>query len=244
MPSAHAIIATAFGLLPYASAWGACFAGWFVAFELLKRRSHGRTERTGLIVAAGVAGGAGVWAHPCLAGAWPDAICVNATGSVVAFAVIVAAASTGFAVERFFRDARGLIGGGAILGAGVALSHFAVFLALRGPVEVNVDDMPVAGAVALASGLAVLGFAARRRHPGNGGQLAAVVCLTAATSLSQIIGRFSLIARPDAEPVFDPVAIPIADMTVIAGLVLVAALTALTMFDRSYRIRRATRAPA
>jgi NO-binding membrane sensor protein with MHYT domain len=234
----------AFSLLPFASAWGACFAAWFTAFELLNLGRRGRGGGAGLLGAAGLAAAAGVWAQPSLIAAWPATFGFDPAVSIFALAVMIGAAVWGLAVEGMFADARGLIGGGAILGAGIAISHGILICSLRGPAELDFKTTPIATAVAIASALAVGGLALRRWRPGRLGQLAVVVCLTAATTMSQAIERAAITCATGFEASADALALPAAALTPIAGMLIVAVLAAIALCYGSEGVRPATRARA
>ena len=244
MPSPHTLLGAAIGFLPLAGAWGACFAAWFTAFELLDERRRGLLGAAGLVAAAGLAAGVGVWAQPSLASVWPAAIGFEPLLIVTALILMVGAAVWGLAIERFYPDARGLVGGGAILGAGIAVSHGVLFLALRGPAEISFNDTPIAVAMSLASALAVVGLLVRRLRPGLFGQLTAVVCLTAGTTFSQAIERAAVDLHGNFEAPIDLGALPAAALTPIAGLVMIAILTGIAVFAGAGDLRRATRVRA
>jgi NO-binding membrane sensor protein with MHYT domain len=243
MSPPHSFIGVAIGLLPFASGWGACFAAWFVAFEALKLRRNGLLGTAMMLGAAGLAAGAGVWAQPSLVAGWPTAFHVDPLMTLAALAAMVAAAVWGLAIERLYPDARGLIGGGAILGAGVALSHGLLFSSLQGPTEIDFGSTPVATAMALASVMAVGGLMVRRRRPGRFGQLAAVVCLTAATSVSQGVERAAMTLASGLQPLAGAT-LPASALTPIAGVVIVVVLAAIAFLASVVEIRPATTARA
>jgi NO-binding membrane sensor protein with MHYT domain len=240
----HTPISAALGLLPFAGGWGACFAAWFTAFELMNLRRRGATGAMALTGAAGLAAGAGVWAQPSLVAVWPAAFGFDPLLTLLALAAMVGAAIWGLSVERLYPDPRGLIGGGAILGAGVAITHGVLLFALRGPMEIDFGSTPIATAVGLASTMAVGGLMIRRRRPGRFGQLAAVVCLTAATTASQGVERAAIGLASGFAANVDPAALPAQALTPIAGLVIVAVLAVIALWVGAVDLRPATRARA
>lgn len=228
--------------------WCACFTGWFFAFELLSRRSG-----TAILVVAGLAAGVGVWALPCLVETWPPTLGFAPGVTIASLLVMIGAAAAGLAVERHNPEPRGVIGGGAILGAGIAVSHGALLLALRGPVAIDFDNVPIAKAVAVASALAVAALALRRRWPGRIGQVAAVVCLTAATAASQALVRGGATLQsgeaseaPIAHLIAAPSMAPIALALLIAAFLAVAAFAVWPSFSLATRLRawRESRRPS
>ena len=211
-------LGAAFSLLPLAGGWGACFAAWFMAFELLSLRRRGPMGAIVLIGAAGVAAGTGVWAQPSLVAAWPTSFEFDPLLTLAALAAMVGAAVWGLSIEWLYPDARGLIGGGAILGGGVAIGQSLLIASLHGPIEIDFGDTPIATAMALASAMAVGGLLVRRRRPGRIGQLAAVVCLTAATTASQGVERAAMMRATGFQAAVDPNALSAAALTPIAGV--------------------------
>lgn len=215
-----------------------------MAFELLSLRRRGPMGAIVLIGAAGVAAGTGVWAQPSLVAAWPTSFEFDPLLTLAALAAMVGAAVWGLSIEWLYPDARGLIGGGAILGGGVAIGQSLLIASLHGPIEIDVGDTPIATAMALASAMAVGGLMVRRRRPGRIGQLAAVVCLTAATTASQGVERAAMMRATGFQAAVDPNALSAAALTPIAGVVIVAVLAAIALFANAVDLRPATRAPA
>jgi hypothetical protein len=163
--------------------------------------------------------------------------------AAVALLVIAIGVAVGSLLERRFLDGRGLVAGGALLGAAIPLGQGLVLLGITGPMTLNLDNVPIATAVAVASPLTVGALLARRRLPPSMGKPAAIFLLTLAAELSQIIERRAVVPTSDPLPAlgFDLGSLPAEAMPPVAGLTLAAALLILRKSALRPPVSRATR---
>ena len=148
------------------------FFAWLTAFEVRSQAERGFWRA---VLAPGLAAGVGVWALPFLSIPWsaPPGFCSLFTVLALPFAVF--AAACGFAVERAFDDARGLLSGAALFGAAIAIGDGMMTAGRMWLSGLEVDDMPFAVGVALASTLAAGAVFALRRAPEPAGDRKSVV---------------------------------------------------------------------
>jgi NO-binding membrane sensor protein with MHYT domain len=227
-------------LTPLAASWLVCLACALIGLELLSRNVGAAAGR---ICAAGLALGGGAWAQPLLANAWPPNVSFPLHAIVVSLCVAVLATASGLTVALKYRGVRGLMGGGSLLGLGVALSHGVLLFSLRGPAEVAFGDVPIATAMTVASLLSVALLSLRRRWSGPVSRAFQALCFAAAVAASQAIDRAAL--TPTALEVSD-LAVPYiaaAAMAQTAGAALLALLLAIKLWTMR-SVRPATRVQA
>jgi len=188
--------------------------------------------------AAGLLLGGVAWAQAILGPGLPATARIGAPGAAGSLVVAVLGTIAAFAVFRRCKGALRLIGGGAILGAGLAASR-GVMLASLGP-DVDFNDTLFSSGVALASAGSAAGLSIFGLRRGARGRLAAALILTVALAGSATLAGAS--AR-----IFTPLAAGLP----VAGLGLIAGAAGLGLLGASYlRPRRlpvltpATRAPA
>jgi len=169
-----------YGVVAAAGSWCVCLVAWLVALEIY--RPGAKPSLIGLppLLAAAVAAGVSGWASPALATRWPLEVGFAPAAVIASVVVSVSAVAWGLGVERRFPDSRGLIGGGAILGAGIALGQGLLLLGLSGPAELDFSDVPVATSAACSSPLAVAALFIYRRFKSPVGELGAAACLATA----------------------------------------------------------------
>ncbi len=94
MPSAfNHCVGEVIALTPLAAAWGVSFVCALIGLELLSGRNYGAPAER--IAAAGLTIGAGVWAQPPLANAWPPSVSFPLHAIVVSLCVVVLATASG-----------------------------------------------------------------------------------------------------------------------------------------------------
>jgi NO-binding membrane sensor protein with MHYT domain len=229
-------------LLPLACSWCVCLVSALAAVELLGERRYGTARLR--VAAAGLVMGAGVWAQPFLAGGWPADIGFALRPTLVSLSFAMATMAWGFAIGLRHRDARGLMGGGATLGGGIAISHGALLFAIRGHAEINFDDVPIFTAMALASACGVAFVLTRRRWRGAGGRIAQGALLAAAVAIAHAVESAAIVVEPLGGRAPDATTVVAAAMTPIAGLVLISVMLGLCVLARRVRVSPATRRPA
>jgi len=229
-----------YGVVAAAGSWCVCLVAWLVALEIY--RPGAKPSLIGLppLLAAAVAAGVSGWASPALATRWPLEVGFAPAAVIASVVVSVSAVAWGLGVERRFPDSRGLIGGGAILGAGIALGQGLLLLGLSGPAELDFSDVPVATSAACSSPLAVAALFIYRRFKSPVGELGAAACLATATALSTLAGWSCVNLSPDVSPIFGigPTTVPAARMAPLAGMVLMAVLLGLRLASRPPRYPR------
>jgi NO-binding membrane sensor protein with MHYT domain len=176
MTELHAMLAPYLFLLPTAKAMCVCFFILRAAFEALSARQA---------ATAGVAVGTAVWAQPLLGEPWTSTAGLAPALTLLALIIAVAAVAWSFLVYRRCEAQIAVIGGGAILGGGVALSHTALLLARGAPGIAGFDDVAFANSIAVASGAAVAALAVARARPGRLGQGIGALCLASGGVVSQ-----------------------------------------------------------
>jgi NO-binding membrane sensor protein with MHYT domain len=194
MPNLFTNPAVIFSTVTAAGSICVCFIAWLMSLEL-RVATQGQG---GASWPAGFAAGVGAWATPLLWGAWPAGFGFCPVMISTAFLVAIPLIAVGFAVERRFDDARGIIGGGAFLGAGLALSQGLIVLGLRSEGPLGLDGMPVAAAIAFTSPLAVSALWLQRQLPGIPGRLGAALVLAVAGTISHLVARGAIDLTPDA----------------------------------------------
>jgi NO-binding membrane sensor protein with MHYT domain len=176
MTQLHAMLAPYLLLLPTAKAMCVCFFIVRAAFEALAARQA---------ATAGVAVGTAIWAQPLLGEPWTSSASLCPALTLLALIIAVAAVAWSFLVYRRCEAQIAVIGGGAILGGGVALSHSALLMAMGGPGIASFDDIAFANSIAVASGAAVAALAVSKIWPGRLGQGFGALCLASGVVLSQ-----------------------------------------------------------
>jgi NO-binding membrane sensor protein with MHYT domain len=228
-------------MTPLAASWLVCLVCALIGLELLSGRNYGAPA--GRIAAAGVVIGAGMWAQPLLADAWPPNVSFPIHALVVSLCVAVLASASGLTVALKYRDARGLMGGGSLLGVGVALGHGVLIFSLRGPADVSYADVPIATAMTLASLLSLALLLVRRRWSGPVSQVVQALCLATAVGGSQALDCAAL--TPTALQVSE-LAVPYiaaSEMAQIAGTALLALMLGVKLWSMR-PLRPATRGRA
>ena len=238
----NTLLRVAVTLLPLACSWCVCLVAALAAVELLAKRRYGNARLR--VAAAGLVMGAGVWAQPFLAGDWPADIGFALRPTLVSLSFAMATMAWGFAIGLRHRDARGLMGGGAALGAGIAVSHGALLFAIRGPAEINLDDVPIFTAMTLASACGAAFVLTRRRWRGQIGRLAQAVLLAAAVAITHAVESAAIVAEPLGGRAPDATTVVAAAMTPIAGLLLISVMLFLWVIDLRAQVSPATRRPA
>jgi len=230
MDQLHQLLGQLPSIGPSVKAWCVCFLIARAAFEATLAPEA---------ATAGLALGAAVWAQPFLRGGWPVMVGLAPELTLAALSVALAAAAWSFAVYRRCDDsALAVIGAGAILGGGGAISYGVTLLAVRWPDVSGFDDVAYANAMAIISAAAVGAFALRRRWSGPWGQAAAALCLSAASVFAMGLARSALQLQPDGAPpamVLSP-----AKTAAVAGVWLIGFVAGLRSFASPNGVRRAT----
>lgn len=228
-------------LTPLTASWCVSLVCALIGLELLSGRNYGAPAER--IAAAGLTIGAGVWAQPLLANAWPPSVSFPLHAIVVSLCVAVLATATGLTLALKYRDARGLMGGGSLLGLGVALSHGVLIFALRGPADVAYADVPIATAMTVAGLISVTLLVVRRRWSGLVSRGFQALCLATAIGASQAIDRAAITPTPlEVSPLAVPY-VAAAAMAPIAGAALLALMLAVKLWAMR-PVRTATKARA
>ncbi len=226
----------AFGL--QVAAFGVSLGAGLFAFD----HTHVRASFTGRALAALPLGSA-IWAAPFLAGAWPAGVQFDPIALAGSLAVAVATVVWGlFADDRAEGHLR-IIGPGAILGAGMGLSHGAALLAIAGAGDSPFDDARFCAGVAIATAFCVLAFVflcRGRPHPVLLASASAAIGTTVCALLAS--GALALAATPLAD--HHRGGLTPETMIAASGSLALALLAATGWLRRPARISPATRAPA
>ncbi|MBV9997271.1 MAG: hypothetical protein JO127_18865 [Caulobacteraceae bacterium] len=196
------------------------FFAWLTALELRPLAQAGKWRAS---LRPGLTAGVGVWALPFLSIHWsaPPGFCPLFTA--LALPIAIFGAACGFAVESAFDDARGLLAGAALLGGAIAIGDAMTSAGRMWLSGREVDDMPFAVGVALASSLSAAALFALRRAPEPVGRLWAVMLLTVAAEVVQATDAWArkFTAGPMSGPICRLPALPGEAMAPIAAAILI-----------------------
>jgi NO-binding membrane sensor protein with MHYT domain len=214
-----------------------CVVTGLFAFDV----THNRATPGARIMAAMLLGAA-IWTAPFLVAPWPGDVAFNPL--LLALSLACAAGATFGALATYSRTEgyQHMIGPGAILGAGVGLSHAAILFAIGDAKEGVFDDAPLCAGVAIASAFAVLAFVVLCRGRRHAVLQAAISLAIGATACGALAGGALTLGA--ASPGSRPFMAVSAGVMTLVSTALVAVLLATAAWLRWAAIRPATRATA
>jgi diguanylate cyclase len=212
-------------------------AACLAAFEALGAPTRSLARR---ILAPGLAVGSAIWALSLLGADWPTAVTVVPELTLTSLAIAVLGAGAAFHAYAHCEGKLCLIGGGALIGAGMAASHGVMLLALRGAGDISFDSTPFFVSVAISSATGAASLLIFRRKPDPAGQAAAAFCLAAGMAIALGIGRAAIQLQPGIVPHVAGL-LPAAQLAPLAAAFSLIVVVAVRPVAREPAIRRATR---
>jgi len=212
-------------------------AACLAAFEALGAPTRSLARR---ILAPGLAVGTAIWALSLLGADWPPAVTVVPGLALASLAIAVIGAGAAFHAYAHCEGKLCLLGGGALLGAGVAASHGAMLLALRGVGDISFDDTPFFASIAVSSAAGAASLLIFRRKPDRAGQAAASFCLALGMAMALAIGRSAIQLQPGYGTRAAGL-LPASQFAPLAAALSLIVVVAVRPLARAPAIRRATR---
>jgi NO-binding membrane sensor protein with MHYT domain len=136
--------------------------------------------------AAGGLIGLAIWADPLMAG-WPAPLALWTAALPLAVGIGV----WGLSAFNRAEGLQGVIGGGAILGGGLAASHGAALALIGGPADTVFDDAPFTAGIGVSTALAVLALWLWRRTPQGPARIVAALAIAVAATVSRTLARIA-----------------------------------------------------
>jgi len=186
--------------------------------------------------------GSAIWAAPFLIEPWQVGAAFNPAQLALSLACAIGAAAWALIAYSRAEGYLGIIGPGAILGAGAGLSHAATLFAIHGAGDGVFDDAPLSAGVAIASACAVLSFVLLSRGRRHAVPFAAISFAAGAAICAELSGSaLTLATTAGGGRPFGGIT---AGAMMLVAPVLVAALFAAAAWLQRQALKPATRASA